>query len=103
MKHAVRTEKVWRGSLLRRGTPCLPSVESNGCDLGFEAEPSKTADKLRGDTEPLDYQRVASGLIVLKQKAKPAERFATESPDEPPADHVFRVPKKVHWLPCSTS
>ena len=98
MKHAVRTEKVWRGSLLRRGTPCLPSVESNGCNLGFEAEPSKTADKLRGG-----QLAGRARLIVLKQKAKPAERFATEGPDEPPADNVFRVPKKVHWLPCSTS
>jgi hypothetical protein len=103
MKHTVCTEKVRRGSLLRRGTPCLPPLESDRGNLGFEAEPFKTADKLRCDMEPSDYKQVAPGFIVLKKEAKRAERFAAEDPDEHPADNAFWAPAEAQRLPCSTS
>ena len=40
--------------------------DSNGGNLGFEAELFKAADKLRGNMEPSDYKHVALGLIFLK-------------------------------------
>jgi hypothetical protein len=83
-------------------------VELIGFAPGVEAEPSKTADKLCGDMEPLDDKRVAADLIVFKQKTNLAGRFAhyrnvAEDPDEHPADTVFWVPKEARRLPCSTS
>ena len=35
---------------------------SNGANLGFEAQLWATADKLRGNMEPSDYKHVALGL-----------------------------------------
>lgn len=82
-------------------------TNSNGGDLGFEAELFKAADKLRGNMEPSDYKHVALGLIFLKHisdsfEAKRAE-LLTEYPegaedrDEYAADNVFWVPPSARW------
>lgn len=80
---------------------------SNGGNLGFEAELFKAADKLRGNMEPSDYKHVALGLIFLKyisdafearHKALLAEDAkAAEDKDEYLADNVFWVPKEARW------
>ncbi len=80
---------------------------SNGGNLGFEADLFKAADKLRGNMEPSDYKHVALGLIFLKHisdsfEAKRAELLAdypdgAEDPDEYSAENVFWVPKEARW------
>lgn len=80
---------------------------SNGGNLGFEADLFKAADKLRGNMEPSDYKHVALGLIFLKyisdafeakHKALLAEDAqAAEDKDEYLADNVFWVPKEARW------
>ncbi len=80
---------------------------SNGSNLGFEAEMFKAADKLRGNMEPSDYKHVALGLIFLKyisdafeakHKALLAEDArAAEDKDEYLAENVFWVPKEARW------
>lgn len=81
--------------------------ESNGGNLGFEAELFKAADKLRGNMEPSDYKHVALGLIFLKYisdafEARHAQLLAedaaaAEDKDEYLADNIFWVPKKARW------
>ena len=83
------------------------SKNSNGGNLGFEAEMFKAADKLRGNMEPSDYKHVALGLIFLKyisdafeakHKALLAEDAqAAEDKDEYLAENVFWVPKEARW------
>ena len=41
-------------------------ANSNGANLGFEAQLFLAADKLRKNLEPSDYKHVALGLIFLK-------------------------------------
>jgi len=87
--------------------PPLKPKNTNGGDLGFEAELFKTADKLRGNMEPSDYKHVALGLIFLKHisdsfEAKRADLLANypdgaEDPDEYSAENVFWVPKEARW------
>ena len=89
-------------------SPAKPvRANSNGGNLGFEAELFKAADKLRGNMEPSDYKHVALGLIFLKHisdsfEAKRAELLAdypdgAEDPDEYAAENVFWVPKEARW------
>jgi type I restriction enzyme M protein len=40
---------------------------SNGANLGFEAQPFLAADKLSKNLEPCDYKHLAPGLIFLRQ------------------------------------
>ena len=87
--------------------PPVKPKNTNGGDLGFEAELFKTADKLRGNMEPSDYKHVALGLIFLKHisdsfEAKRADLLANypdgaEDPDEYSAENVFWVPKEARW------
>jgi type I restriction enzyme M protein len=80
---------------------------SNGANLGFEADLFLAADKLRKNLEPSDYKHVVLGLIFLrhislafeaKRKALLAEDAgAAEDPDEYLADNVFWVPKEARW------
>jgi type I restriction enzyme M protein len=86
--------------------PVMPK-NTNGGDLGFEADLFKAADKLRGNMEPSDYKHVALGLIFLKHisdsfEAKRADLLANypdgaEDPDEYSAENVFWVPKEARW------
>jgi type I restriction enzyme M protein len=87
--------------------PPVKPKNTNGGDLGFEAELFKAADKLRGNMEPSDYKHVALGLIFLKHisdsfEAKRADLLANypdgaEDPDEYSAENVFWVPKEARW------
>ncbi len=80
---------------------------SNGGNLGFEAELFKAADKLRGNMEPSDYKHVALGLIFLKYisdafEARHAQLLAedaaaAEDKDEYLADNIFWVPSVSRW------
>jgi type I restriction enzyme M protein len=80
---------------------------SNGANLGFEAQLFLAADKLRKNLEPSDYKHVALGLIFLKHisnafEAKRAallaeDATAAEDPDEYLAENVFWVPKEARW------
>jgi type I restriction enzyme M protein len=80
---------------------------SNGANLGFEAQMFLAADKLRKNLEPSDYKHVALGLIFLKYishafEAKRAallaeDETAAEDPDEYLAENVFWVPKEARW------
>ena len=83
------------------------SKNSNGGNLGFEAELFKAADKLRGNMEPSDYKHVVLGLIFLKyisevfesrHKVLLAEDVqVAEDKDEYRADNVFWAPKEARW------
>ena len=87
--------------------PSAKRANSNGGDLGFEAELFKAADKLRGNMEPSDYKHVALGLIFLKHisdsfEAKRKELLAdyrdgAEDRDEYAAENVFWVPQTARW------
>ena len=82
-------------------------ANSNGANLGFEAQLWAAADKLRGNLEPSDYKHVALGLIFLKYisdafEAKRAELLTNEladaeDPEEYLAENVFWVPKDARW------
>jgi len=81
--------------------------DTNGANLGFEAQLWLTADKLRGNMEPSNYKHIALGLIFLKHisdsfEAKRAELLAdypegAEDPDEYRAENIFWVPKVARW------
>ncbi|ABF46311.1 Type I restriction-modification system DNA methylase [Deinococcus geothermalis DSM 11300] len=83
------------------------TTNSNGGNLGFEADLFKAADKLRGNMEPSDYKHVALGLIFLKyisdafearhQALLAEDPRAAEDRDEYLADNVFWVPKEARW------
>ena len=80
---------------------------SNGANLGFEAQLFLAADKLRRNLEPSDYKHVVLGLIFLKHISSafetkravlPSEDAATaKDPDEYMAENVFWVPKEARW------
>ena len=82
-------------------------MNTNGDNLGFEAQLWAAADKLRGNMEPSDYKHVALGLIFLKyiSDAFEAKRAALikeeladpEDPEEYLAENVFWVPKAARW------
>jgi len=81
---------------------------SNGANIGFEADLFLAADKLRKNLEPSDYKHVVLGLIFLKyiSDAFEAKRAAllkewdeqtAEDPDEYRAENIFWVPKEARW------
>ena len=85
----------------------MAGAQSNGGDLGFEAELFKAADKLRGNLEPSEYKHIALGLIFLKYISEAfeaqhlkleAEDYADpEDPEEYLAANVFWVPPQARW------
>lgn len=85
----------------------MAQKDSNGGNLGFEAELFRAADKLRGNMEPSDYKHVALGLIFLKYISDAFESrhaqllkedaAAAEDKDEYLADNIFWVPKEARW------
>src|SRR6516162_5416289 len=76
-------------------------TNSNGANVGFEAQLFLAADKIRKNLEPSDYKHVALGLIFLKyiSNAFEAQHAAllVEDPDEYLAENVFWVPKEARW------
>jgi len=90
--------------------PNSSSSQTNGANLGYEAELFKAADKLRGNMEPSDYKHVVLGLIFLKhitdrfeaQRHKleasfPNDPDILEDRDEYLAENVFWVPQAARW------
>lgn len=85
----------------------MARTDTNGGNLGFEADLFRAADKLRGNMEPSDYKHVALGLIFLKYisdafETRHAELLAedpaaAEDKDEYLADNIFWVPKEARW------
>ena len=83
--------------------------ESNGANLGFEAELWRAADALRSNMDAAEYKHVVLGLIFLKyisdafeeQHAKlDADRKGgadPEDPDEYRAVNIFWVPPEGRW------
>jgi type I restriction enzyme M protein len=59
-------------------------TDTNGANLGFEAQLWLTADKLRGNMEPSNYKHVALGLIFLKHISDSFEAKRAELLDERP-------------------
>lgn len=83
--------------------------ETNGANIGFEAELWKTADQLRGSMDASEYKHVVLGLLFLKyisdafeeQHAKLESEILAgadpEDPDEYRAINVFWVPVEARW------
>lgn len=79
----------------------MASIE-NGSDLGIEASLFKTADKLRGNTEPSDYKHVALGLIFLKHISDSFElkrqQLLAEYPEDAEDSDAY-LAENVFWVP----
>ncbi|MGO8920767.1 MAG: type I restriction-modification system subunit M [Stellaceae bacterium] len=82
---------------------------SNGANVGYEAQLWQMADALRGSMDAAEYKHVVLGLIFLKyisdafeeqhlrlagEKASGAD---PEDPDEYRAQHIFWVPPEARW------
>lgn len=87
-------------------------ASSNGtANLGFEAKPWLTADKLRNNMDAAEYKHVVLGLIFLKYISDSFEEHRAkllagegdyeganpEDPDEYKAENVFWVPAEARW------
>ncbi len=82
---------------------------SNGANVGFEAELWKAADALRGSMDAAEYKHVVLGLLFLKYisdafeeqhailEAEAAEGADPEDRDEYSGANVFWVPKEARW------
>ncbi len=82
---------------------------SNGANVGFEAELWKAADALRGSMDAAEYKHVVLGLLFLKYisdafeeqhaklEAQADEGADPEDADEYRAVNVFWVPKEARW------
>ncbi len=66
LSNVAEAEAEEAAPVAARVKPARVNGNSNGGNLGFEAELFKAADKLRGNMEPSDYKHVALGLIFLK-------------------------------------
>ncbi|MHB0853657.1 MAG: type I restriction enzyme endonuclease domain-containing protein [Rectinema subterraneum] len=87
----------------------MAKKNSNGANLGFEAELWKLADALRSNMDAAEYKHVVLGLIFLKYisdafeeqhaklEAERAEGADPEDPDEYQAVNVFWVPQEARW------
>jgi len=82
---------------------------SNGANIGYEAELWRMADTLRGSMDAAEYKHVVLGLIFLKYISDAFEELHAqleaerdqgadpEDPDEYRAKNVFWVPKEARW------
>ncbi len=87
----------------------MAKKNSNGANLGFEAELWKLADALRSNMDAAEYKHVVLGLIFLKYisdafeeqhaklEAERADGADPEDPDEYQAANVFWVPQEARW------
>jgi type I restriction enzyme M protein len=83
--------------------------ESNGANVGYEAELWKMADALRGSMDAGEYKHVVLGLIFLKYisdafeelhaklQAEKKQGADPEDPDEYRAKGIFWVPPEARW------
>jgi type I restriction enzyme M protein len=84
-------------------------TNSNGANVGYEAELWKMADALRGSMDAAEYKHVVLGLIFLKYisdafeelharlQAEKAQGADPEDPDEYRAKGIFWVPPEARW------
>ena len=85
------------------------SKNSNGANVGFEAQLWAAADALRGSMDAGEYKHVVLGLIFLKYisdafeeqyaklEAEKAQGADPEDPDEYRAQSIFWVPPEARW------
>src|ERR687891_2746521 len=83
--------------------------QSNGANVGYEAELWQMADALRGGMDAAEYKHVVLGLIFLKYisdafeeqhaklEADKAQGADPEDPDEYRALNIFWVPPEARW------
>src|SRR6266705_2668517 len=84
-------------------------TNSNGANVGYEAELWQMADALRGSMDAAEYKHVVLGLIFLKYiaddfeaqhaelEAEKAQGADPEDPDEYRALNIFWVPPEARW------
>jgi type I restriction enzyme M protein len=82
---------------------------SNGANVGYEAELWQMADALRGSMDAAEYKHVVLGLIFLKYisdafeerheklQAEKSQGADPEDPDEYRASNIFWVPPEARW------
>src|SRR3970040_2118355 len=82
---------------------------SNGANIGYEAQLWQAADALRGSMDAAECKHVVLGLIFLKYisdafeelharlKADRAHGADPEDPDEYRAKSIFWVPPEARW------
>jgi type I restriction enzyme M protein len=82
---------------------------SNGANIGFEAQLWQAADALRGSMDAGEYKHVVLGLIFLKYisdafeeqhaklEAEKSQGADPEDPDEYRAQSIFWVPPEARW------
>jgi hypothetical protein len=96
---------------MARGRPRRPrsnsAVPSHAANTGYEAEPWRMADALRGSMDAAEYKHVVLGLIFLKYisdafeerhaqlEREQAEGADPEDPDEYRAASIFWVPREA--------
>ena len=85
-------------------------TNSNGANVGYEAELWRMADALRGSMDAAEYKHVVLGLIFLKYisdafeelhaklQAEKKQGADPEDPDEYRAKGIFWVPPEARWL-----
>ncbi len=84
-------------------------TNSNGANVGYEAELWRMADALRGSMDAAEYKHVVLGLIFLKYisdafeelhaklQAEKEQGADPEDPDEYRAKGIFWVPPEARW------
>lgn len=84
-------------------------INSNGANVGYEAELWRMADALRGSMDAAEYKHVVLGLIFLKYISDAFEELHAkldaerkqgadpEDPDEYRAKGIFWVPPEARW------
>src|SRR3990170_7536676 len=90
--------------------PRKKKSNSNGANVGYEAQLWQMADALRGSMDAAEYKHVVLGLIFLKYisdafeeqharlDAEKKQGADPEDPDEYRALNIFWVPPETRWL-----
>jgi type I restriction enzyme M protein len=98
-----------RGPAKKTPSGNIAKLNSNGANVGYEAQLWQMADALRGSMDAAEYKHVVLGLIFLKyisdafeeQHAKLVAEKASgadpEDPDEYRAQNIFWVPPEARW------
>ena len=89
-----------------RGKQSEKKKNSNGANIGFEAQLWQMADKLRGNMDAADYKNVVLGLIFLKYISDAfQERYDAlkKEPHANPEDRDEYTAENVFWVPKAAS
>ncbi len=94
---------------MRNGRTKASRTSGTGAVVGYEAEPWRMADALRGSMDAAEYKHVVLGLIFLKYISDAFEEHRArleaqrdkgadlEDPDEYRGQNVFWVPPEAWW------